>query len=225
MNRPYIICHMMTSIDGRIDCGMTEKLKGTEEYYKILDDLDISAVLCGRVTAELEMADKEKFSVKNSEIIGIESFSKKLNSEKYNIIVDTKGTLLWNNYSQKIPLLIITSEQAEKEYFDYLNSKNISWIACGKEKINMKRAMEILKGEFNIHRLAVAGGGTVNGGFLEEKLIDEISILIGPGIDGRKGMTAVFDGLPIDKEPVQLKLKNIKSFDNGAVLIQYEVLD
>lgn len=225
MNRPYIICHMMTSIDGRIDCGMTEKLKGTEEYYKILDDLDISAVLCGRVTAELEMADKEKFSVKNSEIIGIESFSKKLNSEKYNIIVDTKGTLLWNNYSQKIPLLIITSEQAEKEYFDYLNSKNISWIACGKEKINMKRAMEILKGEFNIHRLAVAGGGTVNEGFLEEKLIDEISILIGPGIDGRKGMTAVFDGLPIDKEPVQLKLKNIKSFDNGAVLIQYEVLD
>lgn len=208
MNRPYIICHMMTSIDGRIDCGMTEKLKGTEEYYKILDDLDISAVLCGRVTAELEMADKEKFSVKNSEIIGIESFSKKLNSEKYNIIVDTKGTLLWNNYSQKIPLLIITSEQAEKEYFDYLNSKNISWIACGKEKINMKRAMEILKGEFNIHRLAVAGGGTVNEGFLEEKLIDEISILIGPGIDGRKGMTAVFDGLPIDKD----KIKKYKVF-------------
>lgn len=225
MNRPYIICHMMTSLDGRIDCGMTEKLRGTEEYYKILDDLNISAVLCGRVTAELEMADKEKFSAKNNEIIGTESFSKKLSEEGYNVVTDTMGTLLWNNYSEERPLLIITSEQAKKEYFDYLNSKNISWIACGKEKINIKRAMEILKEEFNIHRLAVAGGGTVNGGFLEEKLIDEISILIGPGIDGRKGMTSVFDGLSMEREPVQLELKNVKSFENGAVWIQYKVLN
>lgn len=28
MNRPYIICHMMTSVDRRIDCNMTGKLKG-----------------------------------------------------------------------------------------------------------------------------------------------------------------------------------------------------
>ena len=26
MNKPYIICHMMTSVDGRIDCAMTEQL-------------------------------------------------------------------------------------------------------------------------------------------------------------------------------------------------------
>ena len=24
MNKPYIICHMMTAVDGRIDCAMTE---------------------------------------------------------------------------------------------------------------------------------------------------------------------------------------------------------
>ena len=225
MNRPYIICHMMTSLDGRIDCSMTKKLRGTEEYYKILDDLNISVVLCGRVTAELEMADKEKYSAKNNEIIETESFSKKLNAKGYNVVTDTMGTLLWNNYSEERPLLIITSEQTKKEYFDYLNSKNISWIACGKEKINIKRAMEILKEEFNIHRLAVTGGGTINGGFLEEKLFDEINILIGPGIDGRKGMTSVFDGLSMEREPVQLELKNVKSFENGAVWIQYKVLN
>ena len=26
MNKPYILCHMMTSVDGRIDCAMTEHL-------------------------------------------------------------------------------------------------------------------------------------------------------------------------------------------------------
>lgn len=24
MNKPYIVCHMMASVDGRIDCAMTE---------------------------------------------------------------------------------------------------------------------------------------------------------------------------------------------------------
>ena len=33
MNKPYIVCHMMTSVDGRIDCAMTEHLPGVQEYY------------------------------------------------------------------------------------------------------------------------------------------------------------------------------------------------
>ena len=32
MNRPHIACHMMTSVDGRIDCAMTEHLPGVQEY-------------------------------------------------------------------------------------------------------------------------------------------------------------------------------------------------
>ncbi len=32
MNRPYVICHMMMSIDARINCAMTAQLEGTKEY-------------------------------------------------------------------------------------------------------------------------------------------------------------------------------------------------
>lgn len=35
MNKPYIIVHMMTSVDGRIDCGMTAQLAGEPEYFYI----------------------------------------------------------------------------------------------------------------------------------------------------------------------------------------------
>ena len=35
MIKPYIVCHMMTSVDGRIDCAMTEHLPGVQEYYEI----------------------------------------------------------------------------------------------------------------------------------------------------------------------------------------------
>lgn len=55
MNCPYIVCHMMTSIDGRIDCAMTAKLRGVDDYYGTLEALDTPNTLSGRVTAELDL--------------------------------------------------------------------------------------------------------------------------------------------------------------------------
>ena len=56
MKKPYIICRMMTSVDGRIDCAMTEHLPGVQEYYDTLDSLNAPTRVSGRVAAELEMA-------------------------------------------------------------------------------------------------------------------------------------------------------------------------
>ena len=215
----------MTSIDGRIDCAMTGQLKGVDEYYKTLDELDTPSRLSGRVTAELELALKGKFNPKNNEPIGKESFSKKKESKDHEIIVDTKGTLLWDDDSKyDRHHLIITSEKVTKEYLEYLDSKKISWISCGKDKINIEKSMEILSKEFNVKRLAVVGGPLINSSFLDAGLLDEISILIGVGIDGRKGMPGVFDGFTMD-HPIttKLKFKEVKSFDDGAVWIRYTV--
>ncbi|MCJ8182707.1 hypothetical protein [Lactiplantibacillus pentosus] len=41
MNKPYIICHMMTSVDGRIDCNMTAQLRGVEDYKNVFGYFDI----------------------------------------------------------------------------------------------------------------------------------------------------------------------------------------
>ena len=63
----------------------------------------------------------------------------------------------------------------------------------------------------------------INSAFLEAGLLDEISILIGLGIDGRKGMPTVFDGFSMDKKTSPLKLKDAKIFENGAVWLRYLV--
>ena len=42
------------------------------------------------------------------------------------------------------PYLIVTSEKVSKEYLDYLDRQNISWIACVKEHVDLVRATEIL---------------------------------------------------------------------------------
>ncbi|MFA7715566.1 dihydrofolate reductase family protein [Lactobacillus acidophilus] len=115
--------------------------------------------------------------------------------------------------------LILTSENVSSAYIDYLNQNNISWIATGKEHVDLKRAMAILADEFGIKRLAVVSG-KINGGFLKADLVDEISILLGSGIDGRTGQPAMVDGLT-SSTPVPLKLKSVQSYPDGAVWLRY----
>lgn len=79
------------------------------------------------------MAEPGFFEAKNSETYTQEGFSKKADAKGYEIIVDTKGKLLWPDASDMDkPYLIITSEQVTKEYLAYLDGQHISWIACGK---------------------------------------------------------------------------------------------
>lgn len=219
MKRPYTICYMMTSIDGRIDCPMTEQLPGVEEYYRIVDELDAGAHISGRYTAELEMASGI-FSCEEAHPYGKEGFYKAQDSACYEITVDTRGRLLWENGNSS--LLIITSEEASKEYLDYLTANHISWIATGKGHEGLPRAMEILAEEFGVKRAAVLGGPVINTAFLENGLLDEVSLLIGSGIDGRGGMQAVFDGRDAESRVKQLTLTHV-SQEGNALWVRYKV--
>lgn len=225
MTKPYLVCHMMMSLDGRIDCAMTAKLRGVDDYYSTLDALDVPSRISGRMTAELELALPGKFEApEGAAAIGREAFSKKIDASGYEVVIDTHGTLLWKKTEEnETPRLILTSESASRAYLAYLDDLGISWIACGKESVDLARALEILASEFGVKRAAVVGGGRINKGFLEAGLIDEVSILIGPGIDGRTGQNALFDGRADDADPVPVRFKDVKTFPSGAVLLRCEV--
>ncbi len=214
---------MMISLDGRIDCAMTSKLRGVDDYYTTLDAIDVPTTVSGRVTAELELAEPGFFEPKNNEIYGQEGFSKKAEAAGYEVIIDTKGKLLWNDAAgMSKPYLIVTSEQVTKEYLEYLDSRHISWIACGKTSVYLARASQILAENFNVERMGIVGGAKINTAYLEAGLLDEISILVGAGIDGRGGMPAVFDGLAMSHDVTDLKLIDVKKFDSDAVWLRYK---
>ena len=224
MKKPYIVCHMMTSLDGRIDCAMTEQLPGVQEYYQTLEALQAPTTISGRVTAQLEMALPGEFQTSEPTPVNKEAFSKKADAPGYEVVVDTHGKLLWpGSGEQEKPLLILTSEQAPQEYLSYLDGRNISWIVTGKERIDLARADEILAAEFGVERMAVVGGSAINTSFLDAGLLDEVSILIGAGIDGRGGMPAVFDGLPKTHPVIPLRLTDVQKFDSGAVWMKYRI--
>ena len=55
MNRPHIICHMVTSIDGKVTGDFLyrpECEKATDIYYEINRDYKAEGFICGRVTME-----------------------------------------------------------------------------------------------------------------------------------------------------------------------------
>lgn len=222
MNRPYIICHMMTSLDGRIDCAMTAQLRGVEEYYSTLEQLNAPTTLSGRVTAELEMALPGAFRSAQAHPLGREAFSKKADAAGYEVVADSRGMLLWPDArGMEKPTLVLTSERVSGEYLAYLDGQNISWIAAGKERVDLKRAAEILAEQFGVARMAVVGGAAIDTAFLEAGLLDEVSVLVGPGIDGRGGQPTLFDGRAEGAPVLPLRLISAQAFESGAVWLRY----
>lgn len=223
MKRPYIVCHMVASIDGRIDCSMVDKISG-DEYYETLEKLDCPTLLEGRVTMEHYNAAKEPFVANDPTPFGITSVFKAVDSDEYMVAVDTHGKLRWPaSEIDGVPLVCIVSEQVPQEYLEMLRNEGISYICTGKDAIDLPAAMEILCSEFGVERLAILGGGHINGGFLAAGLIDEVSLLLAPGIDGRKGQTALFDGIPdMDRMPVRLSLESVEKIENDVLWIRYK---
>lgn len=222
--RPYIICHMVASIDGRIDCAMVEKISG-DEYYSTLEELDCPSLLEGRVTMEHYNAAKEPFVPIINKPVGKFCTFVAEESDAYMVSVDTWGRLRWkSNNIEGVPLICIVSEKASEECLETLRQQDISWIAVGKDGIDLAKAMEVLYERFGVKRLGLLGGGHINGGFLEAGLIDEVSLLLAPGIDGRTGETSLFDGIS-DKGrmPVQLRLEQVKKLKNDVLWIRYKL--
>lgn len=103
-----------------------------------------------RVTAQLEMARPGTFEPQDS-ALGHESVSRNADADGYEIVIDTRGTLLWDEPD--------ASERVSRDYLAYLGGLHISWIACGKGSVDLARACEILASAFGVERMAVVGGG------------------------------------------------------------------
>lgn len=214
---------MVASIDGRIDCSMVDKISG-DEYYDTLGALDCPTFVEGKVTTEHYHALPGQYQAQTPQPIGKETWHKVVDADNYQICPDTNGTLLWSD-TQEQPLLILLSENAPAEYLDYLGQRCISYIVTGKTHIDLTRAVEILNDRFGIKRLAILGGGRINGGFLRAGLIDEISLLLAPGIDGRTGQPALFDGIADHSDflPTKLTLKSSQTIADGVLWLKYLV--
>jgi riboflavin biosynthesis pyrimidine reductase len=85
--------------------------------------------------------------------------------------------------------------------------------------------LELLARGLGIKRLLVEGGGNVNRSLLAAGVVDEISLLVAPAIDGAVGVTGVFEvpeaaGLA---GKVRLRFVGSEALGHGVVRLRYGV--
>lgn len=227
MNKPEIILHMVTTIDGKVTGTFLSSdigIKLSEEYYRIHREYNADAYLCGRVTFEGSFTFGRR-----PEYIGGECDSGDYiygRFEKYAVAIDTHGRLGWeyNFIHDEDPgydnahIIEVVTESTPKPFLNYLRKLNISYIICGEKEVNADILAEKLYSLFGIKKLMLEGGGKTDSLFLQSSLIDEISIVVAPVVDGGKG-TDLF----ADKNGGSLMFGNMQSepLPHGGVHMIY----
>jgi 2,5-diamino-6-(ribosylamino)-4(3H)-pyrimidinone 5'-phosphate reductase len=224
--RPHVICHMMSTIDGRIDGEALTSLGDLDDYEVTGEQLEGDAWVCGRTTMQQHFADDQPFVSKTNRRAGPQPVHVARRSDSYAIAVDTTGKLRWSSSDiDGDHIICMVSERAPEDYLTMLREAGVSYIVAGSQEVDLAAALELLQQHFGIQRLLLEGGGHINGGFAEAGLLDEVSLLIAPGIDGRHGLPTVFDGMrTTHQRAVPLRLKAVERRESDVLWLRYEVV-
>jgi riboflavin biosynthesis pyrimidine reductase len=217
---------MLSSVDGKIDSAALQAVTGTGEYEAVGAKLEGDAWICGRTTMQQHFAEDEPFVSASNKPAGPQPVHVARRAESYAISVDTVGKLRWSGGDlDGDHLICVVSERVPEDYLAMLRERGISYVVSGASSVDLVQAVNLLGQYFGIRRLLLEGGGHINGAFLQADLVDEVSLVVVPGIDGRHDVPAVFDGVnPAKTTAVPLKLRSVERRENDALWIRYEVV-
>ena len=236
MDRPYIICHMVTSLDGKVTGDFLGKSAYSgliEDYYRIHREYGADGFLCGRVTMEGSFPQPP---VPSNDYDGPPIAREDYIAEKasfYAVAIDPKGKLWWGNRAisdtdegyDGAHIIEVLTESVPDAFLAHLRSKGVSYLFAGKTEMNLPLAVQKLKGLFGIQTLLLEGGGIVNGSFLQEGLIDEISLVIAPAAEPSTKAVPLFQtgkyqagDIPI----ASFQLKKATKLEHGGLWLIYQ---
>ena len=225
--KPYVICHMMSSLDGHaLTDGWAKPFKtnaGTL-YEKLAQKFEFDGWICGRVTMqEIEHGKDYQKGLAKSPVPRTHYFAKR-DADRYAISIDPHGKVAWtSNEALDSHVVSVVTEAVPDDYLAYLKSIHVSYIFGGKTEIDLVQVVAILADELGTKRLIVEGGPTVSGSFVNAGLVDEFSVLILPLIDGRGDHPASFEiAKDAWKKPVYLTLNSADIQEGGGVWLRYK---
>ena len=196
--RPRVICHMMVTIDGRIDAaGWPDLGAGRREYERVHATFDAEAWMCGRVTMEpFAGALRSEADVANEATPGAarDDFRAPGDWTSYAVALDPSGRLAWQtNDVDGDHVVAVLAERVSDDYLAFLRGRGVSYLLAGAREVDLALALRKLGATFGIRTVLLEGGGRINGSLLKAGLIDEVSLLVAPLADGATGTPALFD--------------------------------
>ena len=231
--KPYIICHMVTSLDGKVtgDFLADESIyQGIEYYYELNRKFNADAFLCGRVTMEGSFTFSYYPDLKKYQGISIErcDFIANNNAKLYAVACDRYGRLGWKDSLIIDPdpgyggshIIEVLTEEVKDEYLAYLREKGVSYVFGGKYDLDVKLVLEKLYKEFGIKKLLLEGGSIINGAFMKADVIDEISLVVVP-------ITAKTNDKPLflESDLRNFRLEKCEKVQDNIVYLNYKKLE
>ena len=227
--KPHVICHMVSSVDGRILLSRwrPKGARASNPFERLHDQLEGDAWLVGRVTGQ-EYAKRDAYPAHTRQVYPRTPWIATRDADAYGVVLDAHGKIAWGRSDiGGDPIVVVLTEQVPDAHLQALQADGVSYIFAGKQKIDLALALEILSQELEIERLLLEGGGGANGAFLRAGLVDEISLVILPAVDGARGAPSVFDsgdedaGVPAPVD--SMTLENSQVLEGGAVWLRYRI--
>jgi riboflavin biosynthesis pyrimidine reductase len=227
--KPYVICHMNASVDGRILGSRwrpaANRMAGL--FERLHDELGGGSWLIGRVTGS-EYSKAKAYPGHTDKTYSREPWFVRRDAAAYGIALDAQGKIAWGRSDiGGDPIVVVLTERVSDAHLAGLHRDGVSYIFAGEQKLDLALALEILNRELGLERLLLEGGGGSNGAFLRAGLIDEISVAICPAIDGAKGAPSIFDSSDQDAglaAPVRsMVLASSEVLEGGAVWLRYRL--
>lgn len=234
MEKPFVVCHMFTSIDGKIDGAFMSHpaaIPVRNEYGNLRGFYNCEAILYGTITMAGGFADGWERHVPHSPThYPKEDWLAISGVKNYVISIDPKGELAWSSpYIErpgrpKAHVVEILTEQVSEDYLAYLRGYGISYLFAGEEQLDCTLLLHKLKSLLGIERLMLAGGGYVNGSFLAAGLIDEVSLVIAPVADGDTKSVSSFERFDFleNQTPAAFSLLEAKRLAGDGLWLRYQ---
>ncbi len=228
MPKPYVICHMVMSLDGKVTGAFLADeacAPATEVYYDLNRRFASDGFLCGRVTME-ESFTKGYYPDLNEyePCEQTDDYIPETLGSFYAVALDPKGKLGWQSALiadddpgyDRAQVIEVLTEQVDRRYLTYLRQQQIAYIFAGETDIDPDTVLFKLAERFGVKTLLLEGGSVTNGTFYAVDLIDEISVVIAP-------MVADSTDKPLFADSVcdALTLADSRVYDGGVVWLQY----
>ena len=216
---------MLVSADGKISPGASDDLdmdkdfpkidglkKGLYQYYEIEQTTDLWSFNTGRVQAKIGVNEKDLPPKTPVSFALLDNTHLNENGVRY---FCAKSRIF----------VLITANKSHPAYS--VREDNLKIIY--QEKLSLESALIELKEKYGCDRITIQSGGTVNGLFLREKLLDYVDMVVAPVLIGGKDTSTLIDGVSIrctdelDRLGV-LQLEKCTVLEDSYVRLKYKVV-
>jgi riboflavin biosynthesis pyrimidine reductase len=221
---------MAASVDGRTLPHRWRPAGALAEglFERVHEELAGDAWLIGRVTGQEFAKRRKAYPARTKERVPRKPWFARRDAKAYGVVLDAHGKIAWGRAEiGGDPIVVVLAERVSDAHLAGLRADGVSYVFAGQTKLDLRRCLEILHRELGVKRLLLEGGGGANGAFLRAGLVDEISLIVCPAVDGAKGAPSVFDSREAEtgqRAPVRaMTLETSQALDGGAVWLRYRI--